>query len=158
MPQIKVGLIGFGTVGAGMVEVLSTNRRLIEDRVGAGILLKRIADLDIDSDRGVEIDPEVLTTDAMEVVDDPEIDIIVELMGGCDQAMEYILAAMERGKQVVTANKALIAQHGRILFETAERFGMDDAVSVALESRPQRMGSFRPPSSPGPSAQKSALR
>ena len=132
MPQIKVGLIGFGTVGAGMVEALSTNRRLIEDRVGAGIVLKRIADLDIDSDRGVKVDPEVLTTDAMEVVNDPEIDIIVELMGGCDQAMEYIVAAMERGKQVVTANKALIAQHGRLLFETAERYGVEVAFEASV--------------------------
>jgi homoserine dehydrogenase len=60
MPQIKVGLIGFGTVGAGMVEVLINNRELIEDRVGAEIVLKKIADLDIDSDRGVKIDPQAI--------------------------------------------------------------------------------------------------
>jgi homoserine dehydrogenase len=132
MPQIKVGLIGFGTVGAGAVEVLIKNRTVIEDRVGAEIVLRKIADLDIDSDRGVRIDPEVLTTDAMEVVNDPEIDIIVELMGGCDQAMEYILAAMERGKHVVTANKALIAQHGKLLFETAGKYGVDVAFEASV--------------------------
>jgi len=132
MPQIRVGLIGFGTVGAGMVEVLINNRELIEDRVGAEIVLKKIADLDIDSDRGVEIDPTFLTTDAMEIVNDPEIDVVVELMGGCDQAMEYILAAMERGKHVVTANKALIAKHGRLLFETAERYGVDIAFEASV--------------------------
>ena len=132
MPQIKVGLIGFGTVGAGMVEVLINNRRLIADRIGVEIGLKKIADLDIDSDRGVRIDPIVLTTDAMEIINDPEIDVVVELMGGCDQAMEYILMAMERGKHVVTANKALIAKHGRLLFDTAERYGVDIAFEASV--------------------------
>ncbi len=132
MSQIKVGLIGFGTVGAGMVEVLISNRGLIADRIGAEIVLKKIADLDIASDRGVKIDPMVLTTDAMEIINDPEIDVVVELMGGCDQAMEYILAAMERGKHVVTANKALIAQHGRLLFDTAERYSVDIAFEASV--------------------------
>ena len=130
MPQIKVGLIGFGTVGAGMVEVLINNRELIKDRVGADIVLKKIADLDIDSDRGVRIDPTILTTDAMEILDDPEIDVIVELMGGCDQAMEYILMAMERGKHVVTANKALLAEYGREIYLAAEQY----RVSLAFEA------------------------
>ena len=132
MLQIKVGLIGFGTVGAGMVEILINNRGLIADRIGAEIAVKKIADLDIASDRGVKIDPMVLTTDAMEIVNDPEIDVVVELMGGCDQAMEYILAAMERGKHVVTANKALIAQHGRLLFDTAERYDVDIAFEASV--------------------------
>ncbi|MEE8300785.1 MAG: homoserine dehydrogenase [Desulfatiglandales bacterium] len=132
MPQINIGLIGFGTVGAGMVEILINNRGLIADRIGAEIAVKKIADLDIASDRGVKIDPMVLTTDAMEIVNDPEIDVVVELMGGCDQAMEYILAAMERGKHVVTANKALIAQHGRLLFDTAERYDVDIAFEASV--------------------------
>ncbi len=132
MSQINIGLIGFGTVGAGMVEILINNRGLIADRIGAEIAVKKIADLDIASDRGVKIDPMVLTTDAMEIVNDPEIDVVVELMGGCDQAMEYILAAMERGKHVVTANKALIAQHGRLLFDTAERYSVDIAFEASV--------------------------
>ncbi len=132
MLQIKVGLIGFGTVGAGMVEILINNRGLIADRIGAEIAVKKIADLDIASDRGVKIDPMVLTTDAMEIINDSEIDVVVELMGGCDQAMEYILAAMERGKHVVTANKALIAKHGRLLFDTAERYSVDIAFEASV--------------------------
>jgi homoserine dehydrogenase len=132
MPEVKVGLIGFGTVGAGTVEVLSNNRKLIEDRVGAAVALKRIADLDIQSDRGVKIDRGLLTTDAMEIINDPEIDVVVELIGGCDEAMEYILMAMERGKHVVTANKALIAQHGHQLFEAAERCGVDIAFEASV--------------------------
>ncbi len=132
MSEVKVGLIGFGTVGAGTVEVLATNRELIEDRVGAAIALKRIADLDIQSDRGVKVDHGLLTTDAMEIINDPEIDVVVELIGGCDEAMEYILMAMERGKHVVTANKALIAQHGNELFEAAERCGVDIAFEASV--------------------------
>jgi homoserine dehydrogenase len=132
MPEIKVGLIGFGTVGAGTVEVLANNRKLIEDRVGAAVALKRIADLDIQSDRGVKVDRGLLTTDAMEIINDPEIDVVVELIGGCDEAMEYILMAMERGKHVVTANKALIAQHGHQLFEAAERCGVDIAFEASV--------------------------
>ena len=132
MPQVTVGLIGFGTVGAGMVEVLVHNRELIEDRVGAAIVLKKIADLDIHSDRGVKVDPALLTTDAMEIIDDPEIDVVVELIGGCDQAMEFISMAMERGKHVVTANKALIAQYGKQLFEEAERCGVDIAFEASV--------------------------
>jgi homoserine dehydrogenase len=132
MGEIKVGLIGFGTVGAGMVEILINNRELIENRVGAEIVVKKIADLDIDSDRGVEIDPVFLTTDAMQIINDPDIDIIVELIGGYDQAMEYILKAMERGKHVITANKALIAQYGKLLFETAERYNVDIAFGASV--------------------------
>ncbi len=132
MSEVKVGLIGFGTVGAGTVEVLTTNRELIEDRVGAAIALKRIADLDIQSDRGVKVDHGLLTTDAMEIINDPEIDVVVELIGGCDEAMAYILMAMERGKHVVTANKALIAQHGNQLFEAAERCGVDIAFEASV--------------------------
>ena len=132
MLQVNVGLIGFGTVGTGMVEILINNRQLIQDRAGAEIVLKKIADLDINSDRGVKIDPAVLTTDAMEIVNDPEIDVVVELIGGCGQAMEYVLMAMERGKHVVTANKALIAEHGKQLFETAEQHNVDIAFEASV--------------------------
>ena len=132
MPKLHVGLIGFGTVGAGMAEILINNRQLIEDRVGGEIVLKRIADLDIQSDRGVRIDPAILTTDAMEVIDDPEIEVVVELMGGCDQALDYIAMAMERGKHVISANKALIATHGKELFEIAERYDVDIAFGASV--------------------------
>ena len=132
MPRVNVGLLGFGTVGTGMVEILINNRQLIEDRLGAEIVLKKIADLDIVSDRGLKIDPTVLTTDAMEIVNDPEIDVVVELIGGCDQAREYVVTAMERGKHVVTANKALIAEHGRQLFETAEQHNVDIAFEASV--------------------------
>jgi homoserine dehydrogenase len=132
MPRLHVGLIGFGTVGAGMVEILLSNRQLIEDRVGAEMVLKRIADLDIDSDRGVAVDPSILTTNVMEVIDDPEIDVVVELIGGTDQALGYISKAMERGKHVITANKALIATHGKQLFGMAEKYNVDIAFGASV--------------------------
>ncbi len=132
MPSLRVGLIGFGTVGAGMVEILLNNRQLIGDRVGGEIVLKRIADLDIHSDRGVRIDPSILTTNAMEVIDDPGIEVVVELIGGCDQALDYISMAMERGKHVITANKALIATHGKQLFEMAEKHDVDIAFGASV--------------------------
>jgi homoserine dehydrogenase len=132
MPTLHIGLIGFGTVGAGMVEILLHNRQLIADRIGGEIVLKRIADLDIRTDRGVSVDPAILTTDAMDIIDDPGIEVVVELMGGCDQALDYISMAMERGKHVVSANKALIATHGKQLFEMAERYGVDIAFGASV--------------------------
>lgn len=130
MSQINVGIIGFGTVGAGTFEVLTTNRNIIRDRVGTYLDVKKIADLDIESDRGVPVDNDLLTINAMDVIDDPEIHVVVELIGGLKKAREYILMAMERGKHVVTANKALLADHGEEIYETARRNG----VGIAFEA------------------------
>jgi homoserine dehydrogenase len=130
MPKINVGVIGFGTVGAGTVEALLKNREIIKDRVGRHVVVRRIADLDIHSDRGIEVEPQILTTDAMEVINDPEIEIVLELIGGIDQAREFILKALEKGKHVVTANKALLAEHGGELYRAAEKHG----VGIAFEA------------------------
>jgi homoserine dehydrogenase len=123
MKRVNVGIIGFGTVGCGTFEVLTTNSEVIANRVGAEVLVKRIADLDIESDRGIQIDRDLLTLDAMDVIDDPEIDVVVELMGGVEKAKEFILMAMEKGKNVVTANKALLAEYGGEIFEASQRYG-----------------------------------
>jgi homoserine dehydrogenase len=130
MPQINVGIIGFGTVGAGTLEILTANREIITSRVGAQVVVKKIADLDIDSDRGIAVNRDLLTIDPMEVIDDPEIHIIVELIGGLERPREYILKAMDNGKHVVTANKALLAEGGREIYQAAERCG----VSLAFEA------------------------
>jgi len=130
MQQVNVGIIGFGTVGAGTVEILLQNRDIIGNRVGTEIVVKRIADLDIDSDRGISVEPDILTTDAADVINDPGIDIIVELMGGLEKAKEFILEAMAKGKHVVTANKALLAEYGSELYQAAEKNG----VSLAFEA------------------------
>jgi homoserine dehydrogenase len=123
--EIGVGLIGFGTVGTGVARVLIENAETIRRRVGVPIRLVRIADLDITRDRGVAISPGVLTTDAQQVLTDPRVDIVVELMGGYDAAKRVILDAVQRGKHAVTANKALLAVHGEEIFAAASRQGVD---------------------------------
>lgn len=82
MKEIKVGLIGFGTVGAGVVKILQKNSRIIEKRMGAKIVLKKVADIDLKRDRGVGLKRGVLTREADEIIRDPEIDIVMELIGG----------------------------------------------------------------------------
>lgn len=123
--EIGVGLIGFGTVGSGAARVLIENAELIRRRVGVPIKLVRIADLDITRDRGIAIPPGVLTTDIQQVLTDPRVDIVIELMGGYDLAKRVILDAVQRGKHVVTANKALLAVHGEEIFAAASRHGID---------------------------------
>ncbi len=123
--EIGVGVIGFGTVGTGVARVLTENAELIRRRVGVPIKLVRIADLDITRDRGIAIPPGVLTTDIQQVLTDPRVDIVIELMGGYDVAKRVILDAVQRGKHVVTANKALLAVHGEEIFAAASRQGID---------------------------------
>jgi homoserine dehydrogenase len=125
MREIRVGLIGFGTVGAGVVRILQTNSKLIEKRMGAKIVLKRIADIDLETDRGVKVKPGILTTKVEEVTENPDIDIVMELVGGIEPAKTFILKAIRNKKHVVTANKALLALHGDEIFREAERFGVD---------------------------------
>lgn len=123
MKEIKIGILGFGTVGAGVVEGIINNGELIAQRTGIFPKIGKIADLDITSDRGVKVDPSMLTTDALAVIDDPEIDVIVEMIGGTKLAKEFVLRALKNGKPVVTANKALLAEAGRELFEAAVASG-----------------------------------
>jgi len=125
MDRIHIGLIGFGTVGTGLVKILQENAKVLEQRLGLSIVLKRIADLDVTSDRGVKVNPAILTPKVAEVIEDPEIAIIVELIGGLEPARTYILQAIEKGKHIVTANKALLAVHGGEIFQAAEEAGLD---------------------------------
>jgi len=124
MKEIKIGLIGFGTVGAGVVKILQDNAPLIAQRLGGEIRLHKIADIDLKRDRGVQVPKEILTTDAEAVLADPQIAICVELVGGIEPARTFILKAMEQGKHVVTANKALLALHGGELFAAAQANGV----------------------------------
>lgn len=123
--EIGVGILGFGTVGAGVVHTLLQKGDLIAQRSGVRPVLRRIADLDITSDRGVHVDPGLLTTRADEVLDDPTVDIVVELVGGLTAAKQFILKALNNGKAVVTANKALLAEDGHEIFAAAEANGVD---------------------------------
>ena len=123
--RIAVGLIGFGTVGTGVAKVLTTNAGVIRQRLGVPLALVKVGDLDLTTDRGITLPPRVLTANAREVIDDPAIDILIELIGGYDPAKRFLLEAMAQGKHVVTANKALLAVHGEELFEAAARAGVD---------------------------------
>lgn len=125
MKTISLGLIGFGTIGTGVVKLLQENGALIENRLGARLKLKRIADIDITTPRGVSVDPSILTKDAGEVLKDPEIDIIIELMGGYEPARTFIKEAITQKKHVVTANKALLATYGDEIFQAAQQAAVD---------------------------------
>jgi homoserine dehydrogenase len=116
---VKVGLIGFGTVGSGVVKILHNNAGLITRRVGRKVVLAKIADLDVTTDRGVQVPSGILTTNVNDILDDPQIDIVVELIGGHEPAKRFILQALSCKKGVVTANKALLADHGEEVFEAA---------------------------------------
>ena len=125
METIKIGLLGFGTIGTGVVKTLLQQRSLLRSRVGVEFVLKKIADLDLSTPRDVDIDQSLLTTNADDVLNDPEIQIVIELIGGYEPAKSFILQAIRNGKQIVTANKALLAVHGAEIFETASRYQVD---------------------------------
>lgn len=125
MKEIGLGLLGFGTVGAGVVEGLQRNGGLIADRAGVKLVLRKIADLDIERDRGVKVDRSMLTTDAMSVIKDPDVHIIIELIGGVGIARELVTEALKMGKPVVTANKKLLAEYGASLFALADANKVD---------------------------------
>ena len=123
--RIGIGIVGFGTVGTGVAKILLDNAALITRRVGVPVELVRVADLDIVRERGVALAAGVLTTDSRQVLSAPDIDIVVELIGGYDTAKRVILDAIAAGKHVVTANKALLALHGEEIFDAAVRKGVD---------------------------------
>ena len=124
MRSIKVGIIGLGTIGCGTLSILAGNREVLSERIGATIDVVRAADLDLDRTRPVEIPKSILTSDALDVIRDDEVQIVVELIGGIEPAKSYILEAIDRGKHVVTANKALLSEHWEELVEKAEEKGV----------------------------------
>lgn len=123
MKEYKVGILGFGTVGAGVADCLLNNADVIAKRTGIKPVLAGIADLDITTDRGIRIPAGLLTTDASELIH--HVDVVVELIGGTTVAKKFILQALGEGKSVVTANKALLAEHGEELFAAAEKNNAD---------------------------------
>ena len=130
MKEIKAGLIGFGTIGTGVVKIFQKNADLITKRLGARLNLVKIADLDITTDRGVTLEPSILTNDANEVLHNPDIKVVIELIGGYEPARTFVLEAIAQKKHVITANKALLALHGDEIFAAAEKQG----VSVMFEA------------------------
>jgi homoserine dehydrogenase len=117
-------MLGCGVVGGQVAALLEKNNAELSTRAGAKLILKKIAVRDIKAVRE-GVNPALLTTDAQSVINDPDIDIVIEVMGGIDPARELILAAIKNGKSVVTANKALLASHGADLFTAADNKGVD---------------------------------
>jgi homoserine dehydrogenase len=132
MESVKVGLLGFGTVGSGVVKAFQCNGALLSRRLGCPVELVRIADLDITSPRSVQVDPTLLTTDAAAILDDPKISVVIELIGGYEPARSFVLRAVANGKHVVTANKALLALHGDEIFQAAEVAGVNVMFEAAV--------------------------
>lgn len=132
MRVINIGLLGFGTVGAGVAKLLFSNKEIISKRLGTELNLKSISDPDLTRDRGIIIPDGILTDDSFGVVADPDIDIIIELIGGVGIAKELVLKAIEAGKHIVTANKALIAMHGDVLLEKIAEAKIDFAYEASV--------------------------
>jgi homoserine dehydrogenase len=129
---VGVGLIGLGTIGTGVVKVLERNADVIEQRLGFRLELIRVADLDLDTDRGVDLAGVRFDRDAEGLIADPRVDIVVELIGGYDAARRLILGAIQNRKHVVTANKALLAVHGAEIFGKAAAQGVDVAFEASV--------------------------
>ena len=134
---VRVGLLGLGTVGSGVVKIMNTHRAELEERAGCRLLLHRIADQDMIRPReGLDLKSLPLVSDAQRVLDDPDVQIVIELLGGLEPARSFILRAFQAGKHVVTANKALLAHHGAELFDEARRrgvmFGFEAAVAGGI--------------------------
>lgn len=125
MKKISIGLIGLGNIGTGVVKLLQQNEKLIEQKLGAKLVLKKIADINITSPRGIKISKSILTTNAREILNDPEISIVIELMGGYEPARTFVLEAVKNGKHVVTANKAMLATYGNEIFPAAQKKSVD---------------------------------
>ncbi len=130
MEEINVGILGCGIVGTGVARLLMEKQKLLESRIGAVIKLKYVADIDTKKDRGIQFQEGVLISDALKVIADPEIDIIVELIGGQEIARDLTIKALENGKHVVTANKSLLASFGNELVKTAR----ENQVDLAFEA------------------------
>jgi homoserine dehydrogenase len=119
MKKINVGLIGFGTVGSGVVKILREKKSFLSEKIGLEINIKKICDKDLSARRNVVVDKSLLTRDVRDIINDPGIDIVVELIGGIHPAKDFIIEALNKGKNIVTANKALLSQEGKELFAHA---------------------------------------
>jgi homoserine dehydrogenase len=137
MRQIRLGLLGLGTVGAGVVKILHAHADALGERIGGPVVLVRVADPDLRRPReGLDLGALPMVDDPLQVLDDPGVDVVLELIGGLEPARTFILKALRAGKHVVTANKALLAHHGPELFEEARRhrvmLGFEAAVAGGI--------------------------
>ncbi len=129
-PPVSVGIIGLGTIGTGVVKILLEKRRDLESKLGFPVLIRRISDIDSTRKKKIKLPKNVFVTDSEALLNDPEIDIIVELIGGVNPALKYVLRAISKGKHVVTANKLMLASEGERIFRAA----LKNSVEVGFEA------------------------
>jgi len=129
---IHAALLGLGTVGTGVYKVMKGQEQEMEAKLGSQVKIKKILVRNLEKARAKVEDPSVLTNSWDEIINDPEIDLVIELMGGIEPARTYILSALEAGKHVVSANKDLIAVHGKELFDMAETNHVDFLLEAAV--------------------------
>ncbi|WP_319524653.1 homoserine dehydrogenase [uncultured Desulfosarcina sp.] len=132
MKPINIAILGCGTVGTGVARLLLENADILRDRVGCNLNLKYVADIDTETDRGIAFAPGVMIPDAAKAIADPEVDIVVETIGGEGIAKQMMLDAIAAGKHVVTANKALLAKHGNAIISAATEKGVDLAYEASV--------------------------
>jgi homoserine dehydrogenase len=125
MEAIKIGLLGLGTVGSGVVKIIKNHQDKLMHQVGCPVVVKKILVQDLHKTRPVDVDPVLLTSSPADILHDPEIDVVIEVMGGVKETKEYLLSALRQGKHVVTANKDLMALHGSELLSVASENGCD---------------------------------
>ncbi|KIG15952.1 Homoserine dehydrogenase [Enhygromyxa salina] len=125
MRSIHIGMLGLGNVGQGVLRILAENGAAISNRIAANPVISRVLVRELDKARALEVDPALLTLEPSDVIDDPNVRVVVELIGGIEPARSYVLRALEAGKHVVTANKALLAECGEELFAAAAARGLD---------------------------------
>jgi homoserine dehydrogenase len=131
-PPVRVAILGWGTIGSGVIRLLREQQKELGERLGHPIELARVVDIDLRRQRPVKVPRNLLGTKASEVFADPEIDVVVELMGGFEPARTFLLQAIAAGKDVVTANKALLAKHGDELLRAAEAAGVGFGFEAAV--------------------------
>src|SRR3954451_8192307 len=119
MKAIQIGLLGLGTVGSGVVQIIENHQDKLMHQVGCPIKVKKILVKSLSKERSINVDSSVLTTDVNDILSDPEIDLVIEVMGGVEQTKGYLLEALNNKKHVVTANKDLMAIHGAELLTVA---------------------------------------
>ncbi|GAC91644.1 homoserine dehydrogenase [Anoxybacillus flavithermus NBRC 109594] len=123
--SVSVGLLGLGTVGSGVVKIIKNHQDKLMHQIGCPVEIKKVAVRDRDKKRDVVLPEAVLTTNVEEVINDPDIDVVIEVMGGIEETRQYILQALKNGKHVVTANKDLMALYGTELLSVASEYGCD---------------------------------
>jgi len=130
--QIRVGLLGCGNVGSALVGLLDRQRAAIAARTGIELDITRVAVRSLSRDRGVDLPIDIFTTDTRGVVEDPDVDVVIEVIGGIEPARELVLRSLELGKPVITGNKELLANHGAELFAQADESGVDLLFEAAV--------------------------